>query len=110
MTKKESYITKFIEAAELYSRAIPLGDHNAANKANRKALRLAQKIYELNEEENLMKYLFSNDEGVRLCVASILIKKYPATSVKVLRDIVAKDNIYSLLAKIGLDIWAKGRI
>jgi hypothetical protein len=103
-------IDSFIKEALIYSEAIPKGDYKVGNKANKKMGAIYKRIKELNGSEKFKESLKHKDDGVRLCVASHLIKDFPELCMKVLKEIINKDNIYSLLAKMGIDLWEKGKL
>ena len=106
----DKLINDYINQAKIYSHAIQEGNHKIANKANKKNIALFKKIENLNGKEELKKYLKNDDDGIRLCVASSLIHTYTELSSQVLNEIQKKDNIFSLLAEMGLDLWKQKKL
>jgi hypothetical protein len=110
MQNIDSLIENFINEASSYSKAIPEGDHKKANKANKRMISIYKKINNLDANERLKKYLNHDDDGIRVCTASLLIKDYPDSSISVLTEILKKENIYSLSAQALLDLWKRNQL
>ena len=108
--KSDTLVETFLNEALIYSQAIPEGDHKKANKANKKMISLYKKIKTLDGIERLKIYLTHDNDGVRLCVASNLIKDFPELCLDILNAILVKDNTFSLLAKMGIDLYEKGKL
>jgi len=106
----DSLIFQFLEEAERYSKAILEGNNKVANKANEKMMSIIKAIEGLKGTNRLLEYLDSDNDGIRLCVALNIIKTYPDRAKKTLQEIIIKDNLFSLLAKMGLDLRKNGEI
>ena len=110
VNETEKTISNFIDNATVYSKAILNGDNKKANKANKNMIQIFKIIDSQNNCDKLVEYLQKPDDGIRLSVAMNLIKKHPNQALPVLKNIRDKNNLYSLLAKIGLDMWEKEKL
>lgn len=103
-------IKKIKELAILHGEAINNGNHASANQLNKKMSRLFQGIVTREQIDKFKELYLDQNESVRLCVASFILKIDSDFALKILNELKHSSTIIGLTAATMIDMWRKGLI